>query len=207
MDLTSDLFKSLLSWLDPDPDAAGQKYQIIRAGLVRIFITKGFNDAEDLADLTIDRVATLLPEKSKDYVGEPAKLFHAVARYICYEAWRRPEITTEDPPERVSLVVDTSAAFQCLLECLNDLTPNEREFILDYHVYDGEGRVKIEHHKMMREEQGLEESTLRVHARRIRVRLEKCILKRMEALRAKQNTSPPALSEKGDAARELERER
>jgi hypothetical protein len=207
LDFTSDAFKALLSWLDADPVIAGRKYETIRAGLVRIFVSKGFSDAEDLADLTIDRVATLLPEKSKDYVGEPAKLFYAVARYICYEAWRRPEIATEELPERADTAVNTSAEFECLLECLKCMTPEEREFILDYHVYDGEGRVKIEHHKMMKEEQGVEESTLRVHARRIRVRLEKCILKRMEALRAKQNTSPPALSKKGDAARELKGER
>lgn len=207
MDLTSGSFQALLSWLDPDPEIAGEKYQTIRAGLVRIFVSKGFSDAEDLADLTIDRVITLLAEKRENYVGDPANLFHSVARYICLEAWRRPEVATEEPPERPVRDVDTSNEFECLLECLKWLTPDEREFLLDYHVHDSEGQVKIEHHRIMTQEQGVEESTLRVRAHRIRARLENCVLERMKSLGMKRTAPRKTSPLKNGAGSARSRER
>ena len=54
-----------------------------------MFVSKGFSDAEDLADETINRVAKKLPEIQDTYVGEPARYFHGVARYILREMMRR----------------------------------------------------------------------------------------------------------------------
>jgi len=48
--ITKEQFDSLLSWLSDDRELAGTKYETIRTGLVRVFVSKGFNDAEDLAD-------------------------------------------------------------------------------------------------------------------------------------------------------------
>jgi RNA polymerase sigma factor (sigma-70 family) len=207
LDFTSDSFKALLSWLDSDPQSAGQKYEIIRAGLIRIFISRGFSDAEDLADITIDRVIARLPDISQDYVGEPAKYFHGVARKIILEAGRRKEISMADLPERIERSVNTNDEYECLLRCLNRLTPEKRELILDYHRYDYEEREKIEHHREMAEEQKIGETTLRVRAHRLRVALEKCIQQCMEGIGMKQNTPRRPLPEKRDevSARSWER--
>ena len=70
MSTPEDPFDALLDWLDPDRDLAAQKYETIRAGLIRIFIAKGFSDAEDMADEALRRVGKRLPEIRDTYVGE-----------------------------------------------------------------------------------------------------------------------------------------
>ena len=78
MDITQESFEALLEWLDPDREAAGQKYETIYTGLVRIFVSKGFNDAEHLADETMNRVIIRLPEIRDTYEGEKARYFPGV---------------------------------------------------------------------------------------------------------------------------------
>ena len=55
--LTKEEFDELLSWLDTDPDRAGEKYEAIRHRLITIFLNRQCYEAEDLADETINRVA------------------------------------------------------------------------------------------------------------------------------------------------------
>ena len=184
--ITRDSFEALLAWLDSDREAAGRKYEIIRAGLIRIFVSQGFNDAEDLADLTINRVIDRLPDIREGYVGEQARYFHGVARNIVREARRRKEIATDNVPERLSRVVETSDRHECLLECLKLLPGEKRELILDYYLY--EGRDKVEHHRRMAGELGLTEGALRTRAHHIRVNLEKCVSQCVKNLAEKQKT-------------------
>src|ERR1044072_1825635 len=75
-------FDALLEWLDPDREKAGQRYEVIRAGLIRIFVSKGVSDAEYYTDEAIDRVTKRLSEIKADYVGDPARYFYGVARII-----------------------------------------------------------------------------------------------------------------------------
>jgi RNA polymerase sigma factor (sigma-70 family) len=171
--ISQEPFNALLAWLDIDREAAGRKYEIIRAGLIRIFVSQGFNDAEDLADLTINRVVNRLPDIVKDYVGEQARYFHGVARNVIREARRRKEIATDRIPENLSQIAYPSDKYECLLKCLKLLPDEKRELILDYYLY--EGRDKIEQHRRMSEELGISEGALRMRAHHIRVSLEKCV--------------------------------
>ena len=181
----------MLTWLDENRETAGQKYELIRAGLIKIFVAQGFSDAEDLADLTINRVCDRLPEIRPDYVGEPARYFHGVARNIIREARRRKEVATDKLPEHINQVVNTTDQYDCLLKCLKLLTEERRDLILDYYLY--EGHDKIEHHKRMAEQLSLTEGALRLRAHHIRVALEKCILQCTKELGAKQKRSWRAL--------------
>ena len=61
-------------------------------------MSKGFSDAEDLADETINRVAKRLPEIRESYVGDPVRYFHGVARFIIREMIRRKEVAVEVVP-------------------------------------------------------------------------------------------------------------
>lgn len=183
-------FDDLLDWLDSDRDSAARKYETIRAGLIRIFVAKGFSDAEDLADEVITRVTKRLPEIRDTYVGEPARYFHGVARYVILEAYRPREIATDVTPVAAIQVTNRSDEYECLIRCLQFLTRNKRELILDYHVY--EGHNKIEHHRIMAQELGISEGALRGRAHRIRTDLEECVLKCSQDLRKKQNESPRA---------------
>lgn len=185
--ITDESFEFLLSWLDPDREQAGQKYESIRAGLIRIFVSKGFNDAEDLADKTIGRVIVRLPEIRDGYIGEPVRYFHGVARNVVLEALRRREIATEVAPSFRCDIDVRSPEYDCLLNCLKFLSGEKRELILDYYLY--EGHDKIEQHKLMAKELGITEGALRGRAFHVRVNLEKCILKCLESTAAKQKTA------------------
>lgn len=170
-------FDDLLDWLGPEPE---QQYETIHAGLLRVFISNGFDDAEDLADLTIDRVIKKLPEIKETYEGEKARYFHGVARNVIHEARRRREIATDKIPEDLSPAPVRSDEYECLLKCLKLLLYERRELILDYYLY--EGRDKVEHHRRMAEELGISTGALRTRAHHIRRELEKCVRQCVRAI-------------------------
>lgn len=170
--ITKDEFDSLLSWLSNDREAAGTKYETIRGGLVRVFVSKGFNDAEDLADETINRVITRLADIRDTYAGEPTRYFHGVARNVLREQIRRKEFATDAPVIWID-PQPTSEELECLERCLQMLPEPKRDLILDYYLY--EGHEKIEQHKQMAAELAITEGALRVRVHHIRVRLEGCV--------------------------------
>jgi DNA-directed RNA polymerase specialized sigma24 family protein len=148
-------------------------------------VSKGFNDAEDLADETMNRVMKRLPEFRDTYVGEPVRYFHGVARFIILEMNRRKEVAVEEVP-----VVSTEAevhtdVYDCLLKCLRFLPSDKSDLILDYYVYDG--RDKIIQHRRMAEERGITEGALRGRAHHIRGNLEKCIEQCIERTKENEN--------------------
>ena len=166
-------FDVLLEWLDPDRDKAGQRYEVIRSGLIRIFASKGLSDAEHYTDEAIDRVMKRLPEIQAGYIGDPARYFHGVARNIVLEAGRRKEVATDVLPQSVQLEPLKSDTSECLSKCLEQLPRDKQEFILDYHLYHG--REKVVHHQQMASELSITEGALRTRAHHLRVNLEKCV--------------------------------
>ena len=168
-------FDVLLEWLDPDREKAGQRYEVIRAGLIRIFVSKGVSDAEYYTDEAIDRVIKRLPEIQAEYVGDPARYFHGVARNIVMEAGRRREVPTEVLPFGPTPESATTDTSECLTKCLQQLPRDKQEFILDYHLY--QGREKVVHHRQMATELSISEGALRTRAHHLRVNLEKCVLR------------------------------
>jgi DNA-directed RNA polymerase specialized sigma24 family protein len=191
LDTTQESFEALLAWLHSDDrEAAGQQYEIIYTGLVRIFVSKGFSDAEHLADETIRRVCERLPEIRENYVGERARYFQGVARYIILEQRRNKEVATDRFPVQWTEVPDTSDEHNCLLRCLTFLARDKRELILDYYLY--EGHAKIEAHREMAHELAITENALRGRAHHIRANLEKCVRQCMQSLKQTQKASANA---------------
>lgn len=186
MTLTKDSFDALLEWLDPDPDKAGQRYEVIRGGLIRIFVSQGLTDAEHYADETVDRVIKRLPEIRDGYVGEPVRYFIGVARNVIREAIRRQEIAVDVLPQCLPIKPGDKELIDCLTECLKLLPPDRQDFILDYHLYGG--RDKIRHHKQMADELSISIGALRTRAHHIRVALEDCILNCIDPNRNKSAT-------------------
>lgn len=181
---TQESFDALLSWLGPERETAGHKYEFIRSGLIRIFVSRGFSDAEDLADLTINRVTNRLSEIQNDYVGEQAAYFYGVARNIIRETARRKEVATDEFPELSKNSSKTTDEYDCLLRCLRFLPANKRDLILDYHSYTGHDKVDC--HRRMAEELSISENALRGRAHNIRAKLEKCVIQCKEHLRSTQ---------------------
>ena len=175
MTITKEPFDALLEWLDPDREKAGERYELIRAGLIRIFVSKGLSDAEHYTDEAIDRVVKRLPEIQASYIGDPARYFHGVARNLILEARRRKEVATDVLPQRATLENLRSDTSECLSKCLQQLPRDKQEFILDYHLY--QGHAKVEHHREMAGELAISEGALRTRAHHLRVSLEKCVLR------------------------------
>lgn len=173
MVITQEQFDLLLEWLDPDRERAGKKYETIRAGLIRMFTNKGFTDAEDLADETINRVIIRLPEFKDTYQGDPARYFHGVARNVIREALRRKEVATEVIVVWVDEKPVTRIERECLDTCLGLLPEDKVDLILDYYLY--EGHDKIEHHKRMAKALGISVGALRGRAHHIRKGLEESL--------------------------------
>jgi DNA-directed RNA polymerase specialized sigma24 family protein len=166
-------FEALLEWLDPVREKAGQRYEVIRAGLIRMFVSNGLSDAEHYADVAIDRVIKRLPEIRATYVGDPTKYFHGVGRNVIREGKRQKEIATDLLPKKLPPPQQSDTS-ECLSKCLELLTPDKRAFILDYHLFKGQEKVK--HHREMADELSISEGALRTRAHHLRVNLEKCVL-------------------------------
>ena len=173
MIITQEQFDSLLVWLNADRELAGKKYETIRSGLIKIFVSKGFNDAEDLADETINRVIVRLPDIRENYVGEPAYYFRGVAKNIIRERLQRKEITVSAPEIRVDPKPERSEEYDCLGHCLQRLPANKQDLILDYYLY--EGHEKIEHRKRMAGQLKITEGAIRNRAFQIKLNLQNCM--------------------------------
>lgn len=176
-----DNFAALLTWLDPDREKAGQKYEEIRRSLIAIFEWRGCYDAEDLADETITRVNSKVPEIAKDYVGDPALYFYAVAKRFGFEVLRRQQTRVDiEDPEKLSAPKlddeknDREAAHECLDKCLAQLPPADRELVLSYYQQD---QSNISHRRELARKYRLTPNALRVKVHRIRERLQACVNK------------------------------
>jgi RNA polymerase sigma factor (sigma-70 family) len=177
--ITQKDFDALLYWLASDREAAGQKYEKIRERLIRIFIGRGCFEAEELADLTINRVTLKLPKIIGDYVGEPTLYFYGVANRIHLE-WLRKQskikhselIETHNYSESEA-EIESESEYECLEDCLKTLGNVERELIVDY--YREEKRTKIELRRELAEKFKISIGALQVKTCRIRASLQKCV--------------------------------
>jgi DNA-directed RNA polymerase specialized sigma24 family protein len=182
--ITKDSFDALLEWLDPNRDKAALRFEQIRSGLIRVFVSKGLMDAEFYADETVDRVIKKLPEIRDTYTDQPVKYFHGVAKNIVREAGRRREIPTDIVPECLPLggVVNNNLC-ECLRQCLKSLSKEKYELIHDYYVYNG--NTKIESRRQMAKELSISIGALRTRAHHVRAALENCVRKCMNLTRNK----------------------
>jgi RNA polymerase sigma factor (sigma-70 family) len=176
-----DNFDALLTWLDPDRESAGQKYEEIRHSLIVIFQWRGDCDAEDLADETITRVINKVPEIAAGYKGTPALYFYAVAKRLAFEVSRRRQTKVElENPEALSNPAveegtsNREAEYECLDKCLKKLSPADHDLILLYYQQE---QPKIDYRRELARRYGLAPNTLRVKVHRIRATLQSCVNK------------------------------
>lgn len=169
--LTQEAFDALLGWLDPNREVAAQRYETIRSRLIKIFACRGCSEAEDLADETINRVTTKLPEMEATFDGEPARYFYGVANKIHLEYLRRKPVPPLPEPEVDS--VESELEYLCLDRCVEKLTTEHRELVLSY--YQEQKHAKIEHRKVLASKLGIAVNALRIRAHRIRVTLQECV--------------------------------
>jgi DNA-directed RNA polymerase specialized sigma24 family protein len=173
----------LLAALDGDEARAAEKYETLRYKLVNLMTWKGCcnSDADDLADLTLDRVASKIAGGEKvENVGAYAG---SVARFILLEHNRkkREDAAGDDLPEvavdpDVEILRDRDNRMDCLRDCMASTIPNptDQQIIVGY--YDTESDEKNKHaRKRLAESLGMSIGALKVKACRLRDKLERCI--------------------------------
>lgn len=170
-ELTKEEFDRLLAWLDNDPEQAGTIYETIRCRLIKIFARRGCWEAENLADETINRVATKIESISVQYTGNPALYFYGVARKIHHEYLRLRQRTLPEFSSIPNLFEEEE--YDCLDQCLEGMNVEDRDLILRYYLEDK--RNKIDYRKRLAEELGIAINALRIRAHRIRKPLKKCV--------------------------------
>jgi RNA polymerase sigma factor (sigma-70 family) len=183
-ELNTDALNGLLSWLDPDPEQAGQKYETIRAGLVKMLIRRNCSTAEDIADDIINRVAIKVPEMGDSYEGDPAKYFHGVARNVVLEYQRRSgklepfdeqfhDVLPAEPTDELSN--------ECMETCMKELSLDDHELVRRYFEESGSGQ-----RERLAKSLGITKNLLAVRVHRIRQRLKYCFFEcRQEKNRVK----------------------
>jgi DNA-directed RNA polymerase specialized sigma24 family protein len=176
--LTREAFAKLLASLDADPQAAGEKYEQVRSGLVCFFEWRGAPFPEDHADETLNRVARKLDAGNQ--VNDPFSYVYGVARLVLLEVYKSREreraALAQLPPREQSDDSghdDATRRLNCLRECLDALSPDSRKFVTAY--YDGERRTKIDNRKQLAAQLGIPLNALRLRARRFREKLEICV--------------------------------
>jgi len=168
---SQETFEKLLDWLDTDRDKAGEKYEKIRLRLIRIFTCRGCGDVEDLADETINVVASKIDWLVENFKGDPALFFYGVAKNIYHEQFKKKPLPPLPPPPDVTQVEQQCG---CLEECLKrQLTVIDRQLVLRYH--EKEKQEKINLRKQIAVELGITLNALRIRVHHIHARLRPCI--------------------------------
>lgn len=169
--LSQESFDALLNWLAPERDQAGRRYEEIRSRLIKIFMCRGCHEPEDLADETINRVTTRLQDIQRKFKGDRAKYFYGVANKVHLEYLRRKKLQDVTLQPIDSQVVEIE--FRCLEECLDKLSSENRQLVLQY--YQSERKARIDQRKVLAKELGIRLNALRIRAHRIRVTLQECL--------------------------------
>jgi DNA-directed RNA polymerase specialized sigma24 family protein len=178
-DVTQEAFARFLSWLAPDPEAAGGRYQEIHRRLVKIFACWGCPCPEDLADRTLDRVVAKADDVREGYEGDPFAYVLGVARNVRREDYRfqararsRPGVSPPAVPGVEERLAE-EAKLRCLDRCLAEsLNADERQLLLEYYR---EPRAASARRKAIAQGEGLSGTTLRKRTQRYRERLEQCL--------------------------------
>jgi DNA-directed RNA polymerase specialized sigma24 family protein len=179
--LNQEAFDKLLAILDRDRDRAGEKYQAIRASLLRMFECRGCRTPEQMADETIDRVSRRIEEGETVRAEDPTAYFYGVARHVLKEYFTNLRTTESALGSRAPSQNDISdpsqellsARLDCLEGCVAQLPQENREIIIRY--YSLEKSEKIADRRDLARALGLSPEALRMRAVRIRRILETCV--------------------------------
>jgi DNA-directed RNA polymerase specialized sigma24 family protein len=181
--LTPSSLQNLLRQLDPTGQDPGQRYEDIRRRLIKFFEWNGCSGAaEDLADITFDRVARLLDEGREITTKDIFAFILGVARNIAREykgkirpgsldqlpSWQLPSQPTATDDE-----IENEQLFRCFDKCAARLSEMDRKLIIEYYV--GDKSVKIENRRGLAQSLRISPNALRIRAHRIREELESCV--------------------------------
>lgn len=147
---------------------------MIRQSLIQIFTWKRCSEAESLADETLDRVMSKVPELRKIYVGDPSAYIHRVAKLVLAEHARGRSVERDRAPENLTTTdIGAEKMSGCLERCLSNLSPYSRDLILNY--YSEDKPKKVSQRKDLAQKLDISATQLRLRMYKIRKTLEECM--------------------------------
>ena len=179
--LTPTSFEFLLNRLDADPAAAASKYETLRMKIVHLVRWRGCPEshADDLADLTLDRVAQKLA--AGEQVDNLNSFAAGVARFVLLEHSRKNKLDAvgDDLPEvaigpDIDSFDDPEPRLRCLRRCVTNFSDEDKVLVVGYYDTDAGEKMKNAR-KRLAEQVGLTMNAMKVRACRLRMRLESCI--------------------------------
>ena len=178
--LTQEAFDLLLGLLAPEREAAGRRYEELRASLVRFFEWRGGAYPEEYADESLNRAARRVA--GGEPIADVSGYCFGVARMVLMEALRRQEnerraLADMPPRDDAEERAEAERRSASLNECLARLAAEERELIVQYYL--GDRAAKIENRRRLAARLGLAHGALRMRALRLREALEACVSKRL----------------------------
>ena len=186
-ELTAVSLNRLLACFHADQETAGQKLKLLHQKLTTFFESNRCHLAEEYADRTIYRVAKKLDEGLDIYTEDPSRFFFGVAYNVLKEYWSDMKRDTDfhhnmqqidhlsEGWTHESEKVSTEQRKECLDNCLQKLSDEERELITEY--YQSEGGNKVKNRKKVADQRGISLNVLRLRIFRIRKKLEDCTRK------------------------------
>src|SRR5438132_13666698 len=130
-EVTREKFSSFLEWLNPDRDRAGEEYERLRFRLCTFFSQRHCTFGDELADETINRV---ILKVSEEKIENKTAYCYGVAKNVYRESLRkeRPHVDIDEVAVAAEEPEEQSFSNECLEKCLEKLSPESRNLLLDY---------------------------------------------------------------------------
>jgi DNA-directed RNA polymerase specialized sigma24 family protein len=180
-------FDALLRRLGRD-GTEGPAYETLRRRLIRFFRVYAPGEADELADVSLDRLARKIHEGT-EVVNVPLYAL-GIARMVLHEARARgarrrnaeADPTLVPDEQDAQATGELEAALAALSACLDAAGAEPRALILDYYGADGAERIATR--QRLAGERGISINALRNRALRLREALEDCVRRRLGPVEA-----------------------
>lgn len=171
-EVTREKFANFLKWLSPDGDSAGEEYERLRFRLYTFFSQRQCSLADELADETINRV---ILKSSEENIENKLAYCYGVARNVYRESLRkqRTHLDIEEVTIAAKAPEEQSISSECLDKCLEELSPENRNLLLDY--FSEAKLAKIELHRRISESLEMTQTALRMRVMRLKQKLKICV--------------------------------
>jgi len=171
-EVTREKFANFLEWLSPDRNRAGEEYERLRFRLCTFFSQRRCSFADELADETINRV---IVKSSAEKIENKIAYCYGVAKNVYRESLRkeRPHLDIDEVTVAAKAPEEPSFSRECLDKCLEKLSPDSRNLLLDY--FSEAKLQKIELHRRISESLKTTQTALRMRVMRIKLKLKICV--------------------------------
>ena len=171
-EVTPEKFASFLEWLTPDRDRAGEEYERLRFRLCTFFSQRRCGFADELADETLNRI---ILKSAEERIENKIAYCYGVAKNVFRESLRkeRTHLDIDEVAIAAKAPEEPSFSRECLDKCLEKLSPDNRELLLEYF---SEARLaKIELHRRLSESLKTTQTALRMKVMRTKQKLKICV--------------------------------